>query len=84
MRDTSTPRALATVVRDLALGDALRPDDRRLLDDELGDSLTGARLVRAGVPAGWRVGDKSGSASYGTRNDVAVVHPPGRAPGWSS
>ena len=80
VRDTSTPRALATVVRDLVLGDALGRDDRRLLDDELGDSLTGARLVRAGMPAGWRVGDKSGTASYGTRNDVAVVHPPGRAP----
>ena len=80
VRDTSTPRALATVVRNLLLGDALDPDDRRLLDDELGDSLTGARLVRAGVPAGWLVGDKSGTASYGTRNNVAVVHPPGRAP----
>ncbi len=80
VRDTSTPRALAAVVRDLTLGDLLARDDRRLLDDELGDSLTGARLVRAGVPDGWRVGDKSGTASYGTRNNVAVVHPPGRAP----
>jgi beta-lactamase class A len=80
VRDTSTPRALATVVRDLTIGDRLRPDDRRLLNDELGDSLTGARLVRAAVPAGWPVGDKSGTASYGTRNNVAVVHPPGRAP----
>jgi beta-lactamase class A len=80
VRDTSTPRALAAVVRDLTLGDFLGRDDRRLLDDELGDSLTGARLVRAGVPDGWRVGDKSGTASYGTRNNVAVVYPPGRAP----
>lgn len=79
VRDTSTPRALAAVVRDLTLGDGLRRGDRRLLDDELGDSLTGARLVRAGVPADWRVGDKSGSASYGTRNNVAVVHPPDQA-----
>jgi len=80
VRDTSTPRALAEVVRDLVLGDRLHHDDRRLLDDELGDSLTGAALVRAGVPDTWRVGDKSGTASYGTRNNVAVVHPPGRAP----
>ncbi|GAA5113168.1 class A beta-lactamase [Alloalcanivorax gelatiniphagus] len=80
VRDTSTPRALAAVVRELTLGDALRPEDRRVLNDELGDSLTGARLVRAGVPGDWAVGDKSGSASYGTRNDVAVVRPPGRAP----
>ena len=79
-RDTSTPRALADLVHELALGDVLGRADRWLLNDDLGDSLTGARLVRAGVPASWRVGDKSGSASYGTRNNVAVVHPPGRAP----
>lgn len=80
LRDTSTPRALATAVRDLTLGELLGRSDRMLLNDEMGDSLTGARLVRAGVPESWRVGDKSGSASYGTRNNVAVVHPPGRAP----
>jgi beta-lactamase class A len=26
------------------------------------------------------VGDKTGSGGYGTRNDIAVVRPPGRAP----
>ena len=37
--------------------------------------------MRAGVPDGWVVGDKSGSGRYGTRNDIAVVRPPGnRAP----
>lgn len=80
VRDTSTPAALADTVRRLTLGDGLGRSDRRLLDDELGDSVTGAGLVRAGVPDSWLVGDKSGSASYGIRNDVAVVRPPGRAP----
>jgi beta-lactamase class A len=79
-RDTSTPRALAEVVRTITVGDLLRRKDRALLNEDLADSLTGARLVRAGVPSTWQVGDKSGTASYGTRNDVAVVHPPGRAP----
>lgn len=80
VRDTSTPAALARTFRRLALGDVLEPADRRVLNDDLSDSLTGAGLVRAGVPSGWPVGDKSGTASYGTRNDVAVVRPPGRAP----
>ena len=43
-------------------------------------STTGDTLIRAGVPRGWRVGDKTGSAAYGTRNDVAVIRPPGREP----
>ncbi|CAM3383836.1 class A beta-lactamase [Isoptericola cucumis] len=80
VRDTSTPRALADSFRRYALGDVLEPRDRDLLDEDLADSATGYDLVRAGVPRGWEVGDKSGSATYGTRNDVAVVRPPGRAP----
>ncbi len=79
-RDTTTPRALAQVAQALLTGDLLDRADRRVLADELGDSITGARLVRAGVPDTWRVGDKSGTAAHGTRNDVALVHPPGRRP----
>nr|WP_246486860.1 serine hydrolase [Kribbella qitaiheensis] len=36
--------------------------------------------MRAGVPKSWKVGDRTGGAGYGTRNDIAVVWPPGRAP----
>ena len=43
-------------------------------------NATGDTLVRAGVPDGWRVADKSGAAAYGTRNDIAVVEVPGRDP----
>ena len=36
---------------------------------------------RAGVPDGWAVGDKTGTgATYGARNDIAVVWPPNAAP----
>lgn len=40
----------------------------------------GDKRIRAGVPAGWRVGDKTGTGDYGTTNDVGVVWPPSRAP----
>jgi beta-lactamase class A len=43
-------------------------------------SETGGKLIRAGLPAGWRAGDKSGTGANGEVNDVAVVWPPGRAP----
>lgn len=39
-----------------------------------------AQTGRAGVPGGWVVGDKTGSGSYGTRNDIAVVWPADSAP----
>lgn len=58
----------------------LPPDDRALLTDWLRNNKTGDELIRAGVPAGWVVGDKTGTGGYGTRNDIAVVWPSGRAP----
>jgi beta-lactamase class A len=32
------------------------------------------------VPAGWVVGDKTGTGAQGERNDVGIVLPPDRAP----
>jgi beta-lactamase class A len=43
-------------------------------------TTTGARRVRAGVPAGWTVADKTGSGGYGTANDVAVAWSPAGDP----
>jgi len=79
-RDTTTPRAIATDLRAYVLGDVLPAEDRALLTGWLRTNTTGAELVRAGVPDGWAVGDKTGSGGYGARNDIAVVWPPHRAP----
>ena len=80
IRDTSTPQALGTDLRKYAIGNLLPKRGRGLLDDWLRRNTTGDAAIRAGVPAGWTVGDKTGAAEYGTRNDVAVVWPPHRAP----
>lgn len=79
-RDTSTPRALATGLRAYVLGDALGKGERALLTQWLRNGTTGAG-IRAGVPEGWLVGDKSGAGgTYGTRNDIAVLWRPRAAP----
>ncbi|MFJ7213967.1 class A beta-lactamase [Amycolatopsis sp. NPDC098790] len=80
VRDTSTPRAMATTLRAFTLGDALPPEKRQILTDMMKANLTGAAVIRAGTPAGWTVADKTGTGEYATRNDIAVVWPPGRAP----
>ncbi|RAO29963.1 Beta-lactamase [Micromonospora saelicesensis] len=79
-RDTSTPRAMAGSLRAYTVGDALEPTDRDTLNGWLRGNTTGGALIRAGVPDGWVVGDKTGSGGYGTRNDIAVIWPPNRAP----
>jgi beta-lactamase class A len=80
VRDTSTPRAMASSLRAFTVGTALPPEKRTVLTDMMRANKTGAALIRAGAPAGWTVGDKTGTGGYGTRNDIAVVWPPGRAP----
>ena len=79
-RDTSTPRALAASLQAFAVGDMLSSEKKALLNDWLAGNTTGDHLIRAGVPEAWAVGDKSGAASYGTRNDIAIVRPPDRSP----
>lgn len=78
-RDTSTPRAMAGTLQHYAL-DGADPSTRDVLLDLMRRNTTGDALVRAGVPAEWEVADKTGSAAYGTRNDIAVVWPPQREP----
>ncbi|MGW4521838.1 class A beta-lactamase [Amycolatopsis sp. NPDC004378] len=80
VRDTSTPRAMAGSLRAFTLGDVLPPEQRKILTDTMRANLTGATVIRAGTPAGWTVADKTGTGDYATRNDIAVVWPPGRAP----
>lgn len=79
-RDTATPRSLGTDYQRLVLGDALPAEKRDFLRDLLERSATGAKRIRAGVPAGSRVANKTGTGEHGTVNDIAVVWPPGREP----
>ncbi|MFH8681103.1 class A beta-lactamase [Streptomyces lydicus] len=80
-QDTTTPRAWAADLRAFVLGDALGKDEREQLTQWLRTNTTGDELIRAGVPKGWDVGDKTGGGGvYAVRNDIAVVWPPGAAP----
>ncbi|MCK1995171.1 class A beta-lactamase [Peribacillus muralis] len=73
--DTSTPRALAISLQAFTLGDTLPTEKRELLIDWMKRNTTGDALIRAGVPKGWEVADKTGAGSYGTRNDIAIIWP---------
>jgi len=79
-RDTSTPAAMGNSLRRLALGDALAPAQREQLCAWLRGNTTGAARIKAGIPASWTIGDKTGGGRYGTANDIAVLWPPQRPP----
>jgi len=80
LRDTATPAAMALSLQSLALGNALPPAQRKQLNEWLHGNTTGAKRIRAAIPAGWQIGDKTGSGDYGTANDIAVLYPPERKP----
>jgi beta-lactamase class A len=79
-RDTTSPAAMASDARALVLGNALSPRLRARLTAWMRACETGTHALRAGVPATWVEGDKTGSGPHETSNDVAVFWPPQRAP----
>jgi beta-lactamase class A len=79
-RDTTSPAAMLQNLRRLLVEDALSPASRQRLEGWMRQAKTGAKRLRAGLPASWRVGDKTGTGDNGTANDVAILHPPRRAP----
>jgi beta-lactamase class A len=79
-RDTTTPLAMLDILHKTVLGNALSVSSREQLTAWLIANKTGDKRLRAGVPKGWRVGDKTGTGGNNATNDVGVIWPPGRAP----
>jgi len=79
-RDTTAPRAMVVDMRRVLLGDVLTARSRGRLLAWLEHNTTGGDKIRAGVPATWRAGDKTGSGGYGSTNDVAILWPRPEAP----
>lgn len=79
-RDTTTPSAMLNNLQKLLLGEVLSKTSREQLTTWLRATSTGKDTLHAGLPAGWTIGDKTGSGAHGERNDVAIVWPPNRKP----
>ncbi len=85
IRDTTTPRAYTQMIAKILVGDAvLKPETQSRLIKWMVDTKTGAKRLRAGIPASWRSGDKTGTGSHKSYsnkyNDVAIFWPPARGP----
>jgi beta-lactamase class A len=79
-RDTTSPEAMVGLLRTLLLGETLSAGSRTRLAGWMERTSTGRDRLRAGLPASWRAGDKTGTGPSGAHNDVAIAWPPGRAP----
>jgi len=79
-RDTTSPLAMARDLQTVLLGVVLSEASRAQLEAWLIADKVGDKRLRAGLPAGWGIGDKTGSGDHGTANTIAILRPPGRAP----
>lgn len=79
-RDTTSPRAMVGLMRQVLCADALSPASRERLLGWLRACETGKKRLRAGLPQDWTVGDKTGTGMRCAVNNVAIAWPPGRAP----
>jgi beta-lactamase class A len=81
--DTTTPAAMAATVAALLLGEHLSRSSRATLRRWMVETKTGLERLRAGFPAGWDAGDKTGTGlgdGKHTYVDVAFGGPAGRTP----
>lgn len=79
-RDTTSPLAMLHSLNALTLGRVLTPASRRALIGWMIANRTGDDRLRAGLAAGWRAADKTGSGAHGSNNDIALLWPRGRRP----
>jgi beta-lactamase class A len=77
-RDTTTPSAMLASMNELLLGSVLSAASRERLRGWLVANTTGGKRLRAGLPADFRVGDKTGTGNHGATNDIAIVWPNGK------
>lgn len=73
--DTTTPAAMAGNLKRFILGDVLSPASRQQLTQWMVDCKTGAKRLRGGLPADWRIGDKTGNNGKDAVGDIAMVWP---------
>lgn len=74
--DSSTPKDMALSLQKLTLGNVLAQPERKQLIMWMRNNTVGYQRIRAGVPIGWAVADKTGSGSYGVANDIGIVWSP--------
>jgi beta-lactamase class A len=77
-RDTSTPAAMAELLQRIFTGKALKPASTELLTEIMQRNTTGKARIRARLPDGTVVAEKTGTIG-GSVNNVGMISLPGDA-----
>jgi beta-lactamase class A len=79
-RDTTTPDAMVGNLQAILFGNVLKTPLRDLLAKWMLANTTGKAKFVAGLPADWKVADKTGAGDHGSNNDIGVLYPPNGKP----
>ena len=84
-KDTTTPEAMSNLLRtifswDTSYARVLKPESLKSLKDWMVATSTGNARIRAGVPKGAVVADKTGAGEHNAANDVGVIWLPNKPP----
>ncbi|QNK08911.1 PLA/ORN/TER family class A beta-lactamase [Enterobacter sp. JUb54] len=78
VRDTTTPQAMATTLRRLLTGGVLSASSQQQLQRWMIDDQVAGPLLRASLPSGWFIADKTGAGQRGSRGIIAALGPDGK------
>ena len=75
-RDTTSPRGMGTGFKTMLTGDVLDEPHRAQLEEWMRTIVTGDKRIRAGLPPGWSIADKTGAGDYASTNDIGLAFGP--------
>lgn len=79
-RDTSTPNAVVKSLEKVLVGTGLDSASQQQLASWMHGNQTGKNLIRAKLPKGWLLADKTGAGGNGSRNIIAMITPKNHPP----
>lgn len=79
-RDTTTPDAMVGNLKRILFGNILKVRSRQQITNWMLANTTGKAKFVAGLPATWKVADKTGAGDHGSNNDIGVLYPPAAKP----
>lgn len=80
LRDTTTPDAIVSSLNKVLFSNSLSSNSQQQLKQWLSANKVGGALIRSVLPAGWRIGDRTGAGGFGSRAIIALISPPERLP----
>lgn len=75
-RDTTSPRGMGTGFSNMLTGNIFDEPYRVQLEEWMRTIVTGDTRIRAGLPPGWTIADKTGAGDYASTNDIGVAFGP--------